>query len=265
MTPREGGMLRPRRMRRRPKNHRIRTVRRDHRPYFLKRAALRLEDRYTEHFLRPQLEHLGAGHRFMKPWNLRLHGPDIRIGEHVHVVTAGDRRVCLSVWEHKAQRGRIDVGDFALLCPGVRIDSAASVSVGPSSMIAAGAYVTDADWHDLYDRTRLIGTARPVTLEENVWIGDGATVCKGVTVGAHSVVAAGAVVARDVPSGVVVAGNPARVVKELDPTRERITRRELFADPEGLARWNEELDRWLLADNSLLGWLRARLAPRRGD
>ena len=102
-------------------------------------------------------------------------------------------------------------------------------------------------------------------LGENVWIGDGATICKGVHIGDHSIVAAGAVVAKDVPSGVIVAGNPAVVVKELDPVRERITRRELFADPNGLARFNETLDRYLLKDNDLFGWLRSMIAPRRGD
>jgi acetyltransferase-like isoleucine patch superfamily enzyme len=240
-------------------------VRRDHRPYFVKRAFERFEHHYTEHFLRPQLDSLGPGHRFMKPWNLRIHGGRIQVGSHVHMVTAGDRRLCLSVWEHKEHHGEIRIGDYALLCPGVRIDSAAGVTVGPSSMIAAGAYLTDADWHGLYDRTALIGTARPIVLGENAWIGDGATITKGVTIGTNAIVAAGAVVSRDVPDDVVVAGNPARVVKELDTSIARVTRRELFANPEGLARYNEELDRWLLKENSVAGWLRAAIAPRPGD
>jgi acetyltransferase-like isoleucine patch superfamily enzyme len=240
-------------------------VRRDHRPYWAKRALERLEHHYTEHFLRPQLDSLGTGHRFMKPWYFKAHGARIHVGEHVHVVTAADRHVRLCVWEHKAMHGEIRIGDYALLCPGVRIDSAARVTVGTATMIAAGAYLTDADWHGLYDRTALIGTARPIELGENVWIGDGAIVCKGVTIGANSVVAAGAVVARDVPADVIVAGNPARVVKELDPTEARVTRRELFADPAGLARFNEELDRYLLKNNGLAGWLRAMVAPRSGD
>ena len=240
-------------------------MRRDHRPYFAKRAFERLEHHYTEHFLRPQLDSLGTGHRFMKPWNLRIHGARIHVGDHVHIVTAGDRRVCLSVWEHKEMHGEIRIDDYALLCPGVRIDSAAGVTVGPASMIAAGAYLTDADWHGLYDRTALIGTARPIELGENAWIGDGATITKGVTIGTNAIVAAGAVVSRDVPDDVIVAGNPARVVKELDTTLARVTRRELFADPDGLARYNEELDRWLLKENSVAGWLRATFAPSRGD
>jgi acetyltransferase-like isoleucine patch superfamily enzyme len=240
-------------------------VRRDHRPYWAKRAFERLEHHWTEHFLRPQLDALGTGHRFMKPWNVHVHGDRIHVGDHVHVVTARDRHVRLCVWEHREMHGEIRIGDFALLCPGVRIDSAARVTVGPATMIAAGAYLTDADWHGLYDRTALIGTARPIELGENVWIGDGATVCKGVTIGANAVVAAGAVVARDVPADVIVAGNPARVVKTLDPGEARVTRRELFADPAGLARFNEDLDRYLLQDNRLRGWLRTLIAPRPGD
>lgn len=240
-------------------------MRRDHRPYFLKRAWRRLEHHYTEHFVRPQLDALGSGHHFMKPWFLRVYGPSIRIGAHVHVVTAADRAVRLCVWEHKERRGSIDIGDCALLCPGVRIDSGVGVTVGAGSMIAAGAYLTDADWHGLYDRTELIGAAAPVVLEENAWIGDGAIVCKGVTVGRNAVVGAGAVVTRDVPPDTIVAGNPARVVKELDPDRPRVTRLDLFADPEGLEQFNETLDRYLLAGNSLPGWLRARFFPRPGD
>ncbi len=57
----------------------------------------------------------------------------------------------------------------------------------------------------------------PVRIEDKVWIGFNAIVLKGVTVGTGSVVAAGAIVTRDVPPWTVVAGAPARVVKELEP------------------------------------------------
>jgi maltose O-acetyltransferase len=52
-------------------------------------------------------------------------------------------------------------------------------------------------------------------IEDDVWIGANAIILKGVTIGARSIVGAGAVVSRDVPPDCVVAGNPARVVKEL--------------------------------------------------
>ena len=54
-----------------------------------------------------------------------------------------------------------------------------------------------------------------VRIERNAWIGAGATICPGVTVGENSVVGAGSVVTKDVPANVVVAGVPAKVVKQL--------------------------------------------------
>jgi acetyltransferase-like isoleucine patch superfamily enzyme len=65
------------------------------------------------------------------------------------------------------------------------------------------------------DQRRAYFTAAPITIETNVWIGAAATVLPGVTVGAGSVVAAGAVVTRDVPPATLVAGVPARVVRRL--------------------------------------------------
>ena len=59
--------------------------------------------------------------------------------------------------------------------------------------------------------------ALPITIGDNVWLGGGAIVLPGVTVGANSVVGAGAVVTKDVPPDVVVVGNPARVVRAVEP------------------------------------------------
>ena len=55
----------------------------------------------------------------------------------------------------------------------------------------------------------------PIVIEDNVWIGEYATILKGVTIGKGAVVASHAVVTKDVPPYTIVAGNPARVVKEL--------------------------------------------------
>jgi maltose O-acetyltransferase len=55
-----------------------------------------------------------------------------------------------------------------------------------------------------------------ITIGDKVWIGGGAIMLPGVTIGANTVVGAGAVVTRDLPANVVAVGNPARVVRELD-------------------------------------------------
>jgi maltose O-acetyltransferase len=59
--------------------------------------------------------------------------------------------------------------------------------------------------------------AKPIVIGDNVWLGGGAIVCPGVTIGANTVVGAGAVVVRDLPADVVAVGNPARVVREVEP------------------------------------------------
>lgn len=63
------------------------------------------------------------------------------------------------------------------------------------------------------ERRTLIERALPVTIEDDVWIGGGAILLPGVTIGKGSVVAAGSVVTKDVPAGVVAGGNPCRVIK----------------------------------------------------
>jgi maltose O-acetyltransferase len=58
--------------------------------------------------------------------------------------------------------------------------------------------------------------ARPITIGDNVWLGGGVIVCPGVSIGDDSVIGAGSVVTRDIPSGVVAVGNPARVIRRVD-------------------------------------------------
>jgi len=132
-------------------------------------------------------------------------------------------------------------------------------------MLAAGCYLTDSDWHDIYDRTKAVGTSKPIHLENNVWIGDSAIICKGVRIGANSVIGAGAVVASDIPANSIAAGNPAVVVKNLDPERELVKRESIFTDRPALAHKIDQINRYALGSNSILGWLRNWLFPRRGE
>jgi len=71
-------------------------------------------------------------------------------------------------------------------------------------------------------------TAQGITVEDDVWIGSGAIVTDGVTIGQGAIVAAGAVVTRDVPPRTVVAGAPARPIREVGDTRRPASRQEVF-------------------------------------
>jgi acetyltransferase-like isoleucine patch superfamily enzyme len=239
-------------------------LRRDHRPYYLKKAYLKFQEFYVHHFLRPQLESLGKGFTFLRPWHVELFGAPIELGEYINVVASSDRNVSLAIWAEQNDRGRIRVGNYCLICAGVRIGSAHEILIGNNCMLASNAYITDSDWHDIYNRVS-IGKTAPVHIENNVWIGDSVIVCKGVSVGENSIIGAGAVVVDDIPANCIAAGNPAKVVKHLDPAQPFITREQWFSDPEKLFADFDNADKALLGKNSLLHWLRYLVFPSDRD
>lgn len=87
------------------------------------------------------------------------------------------------------------------------------VEIGRNCSIAWGVTITDHDFHRTYVQGVEQPETAPVKICDGVWIGMNATILKGVTVGERAIVAAGAVVTRDVPPRAMVAGVPARVIK----------------------------------------------------
>ncbi len=110
------------------------------------------------------------------------------------------------------------------LCDGVQLNNDAflksegpGISIGAHALLGSGVAILDSDFHDLRPDRRRGGrpAMAPVRIGENVFVGDGVRILKGVSVGAHSVIGAGSVLTRSIPEGVVAAGNPARVIREL--------------------------------------------------
>jgi acetyltransferase-like isoleucine patch superfamily enzyme len=105
----------------------------------------------------------------------------------------------------------IELGEGVLMNWGASIHAERRVTIGPGTAISWRACIVDTDFHDISgQRTR----DAPVTVGAHVLIGANALVLKGVNIGDGAVVAAGAVVAGDVPARALVAGSPARVVRE---------------------------------------------------
>lgn len=135
----------------------------------------------------------------------------------------------------------ITIGDRTYIGGGTTIISANSIQIGSDVLMAWGITIVDHDSHSLNWRDRAEDVERwrvgmngggvreaariknwevvpnaPIVISDRVWIGFNSTILKGVTVGRASVIAAGSVVTKDIPSFSVVAGNPARVVRELE-------------------------------------------------
>ncbi len=102
----------------------------------------------------------------------------------------------------------MNFGCVILDCRSVQIGE--KVLCGPSVHIYTATHPTDPE-------IRLSGLelAAPVQIGNNVWIGGGAIICPGVTIGDHTTIAAGSVVVKDIPARVVAGGNPCRIIKQL--------------------------------------------------
>lgn len=121
--------------------------------------------------------------------------------------------------------GRIEIGSNSML-NGVCVTAYQSVQIGENCQIASGTLITDTDYHPVsaairelevlghpFDRDLV--NKKSVNIGNNVWIGWGCIILKGVTIGENTIIGAGSVVTKSVPSNVLVAGNPAVVVKDL--------------------------------------------------
>lgn len=106
----------------------------------------------------------------------------------------------------------ISIGDNCSFS-GVSIWSFKSINIGNNVRVGANCVIMDGDAHQNDPRA---GVNSPIVIEDNVWIGTNVIVLKGVTIGKNSLIGAGSIVTKDIPANVVAAGNPCRVVKQLD-------------------------------------------------
>ena len=219
---------------------------------------------YVRHFLKPQFKYLGKGGAYFKPRYIKVFGENVYIDDFPTLIGASDANIQFTSWNIGDHKGEIIIGKYSLITPGVRIMAANKIEIGDACMIAHGAYISDADWHGIYDRAKPVGRTKPITLKDNVWIGDSAIICKGVTIGKNSIIGAGSVITKDVPDNAIYAGNPAKFIKNLDE-KEFNTRKDFFNDPVQLAHDFDMLDKYSLKDNSFLGWIKSLINPDRNQ
>lgn len=111
---------------------------------------------------------------------------------------------------------RITIGPRTFVNMGLTALDVAEIRIGADCQIGPHVQLlTPTHPVEPQPRRDKLEAARPITIEDNVWLGGGVVVCPGVTIGENSVVGAGAVVTRDVPPNSVAVGNPARVVRSI--------------------------------------------------
>lgn len=87
-----------------------------------------------------------------------------------------------------------------------------SITIGNNVRVGANCVIMDGDFHLDDPRT---SPPAPIVIEDNVWLGYGVIVLKGVTIGANSVIGVNSIVTKDIPANVVAAGSPCKVIKEI--------------------------------------------------
>lgn len=167
---------------------------------------------------------------------LRLIGPALNARVRLRSATIG-RRVTLRGAPVVSNAGRMTIGDHARLVStvatlelvtlagghleigansfinyGTSLVASAHVKIGRDCLIGTHVQVMDTDFHRVEDKA-WDTSGEPILIEDRVWLGNRSIVLKGVRIGHDSVVAAGAVVTRDVPPRTLVAGVPARAVR----------------------------------------------------
>lgn len=143
-------------------------------------------------------------------------------------ITIGSHSVVMGDLSTHAHGGKISIGEWCYVGEGVRIWSSCSIAIGDRVLIGHNANIFDGLTHPLdpiarHEHFKAIITTghprqidlgeRPVVIHDDAWIGAGAMVLRGVTIGSGAIIGAGAVVTKDVPANCTATGNPATVVR----------------------------------------------------
>ena len=108
----------------------------------------------------------------------------------------------------------IHIGAGCVIMNNCLMMGAGGITIEEGALVAANVQLISNN-HDLYDRQILV--CKPVHLKKNCWVGAGSTILPGVTIGENAVVGAASVVTKDVPDNAIVVGNPAKVIRMIEP------------------------------------------------
>jgi maltose O-acetyltransferase len=117
-----------------------------------------------------------------------------------------------------AEGAELIIGNGVHINYGVSVGATKSVRIGDRVRLGPYTRIVDSDFHDVYNRA-VAAEPKPVTIDEDAWVGMHCVILPGVHIGKAAVIGSGAVVTKDVPAYAVVGGIPAKVLRMLDPEK----------------------------------------------
>ena len=148
------------------------------------------------------------------PTNKRTKSCEIVLEPESMMRCAGDLILYEGVGVRVTEGAKLSIGDHTYLNRSASIDCTQEITIGDYCAISDNVQILDSDFHPIIYNGKISTMSKPVHIGNHVWIGRSAIILKGVTIGDGAIIGAGSVVTRDVPAGCLVAGNPARVIKE---------------------------------------------------
>lgn len=166
-------------------------------------------------------KNLLARHASPSFWRQNGGNGKINFGDNVTLISYGDQSYNCRCKIMVEKNANLTIGHDTGF-NGVLIYSQDSISIGNYVKVGGGTRIFDTDHHplDWLERRRLdndsLAKHAPIVIEDDVFIGAGCYIMKGVTIGARSVVAAGSVVTKSIPSDCIAGGNPCKVIKYIN-------------------------------------------------
>lgn len=136
----------------------------------------------------------------------------IHLGKNARLTVQGTVQILRGVRVFVNDGAHLEIGTRTYINDCSTLTCFNHIKIGSGCSISWNTNIMDGNVHELIIARRPRPRSAPVTIGDRVWIGSGATILPGITIGDQSVIAAASVVTADVPSGVVVGGNPARVI-----------------------------------------------------
>jgi lipopolysaccharide O-acetyltransferase len=131
----------------------------------------------------------------------------------------------IDVFKYFDEQPHFEIGNNCQINDYVHIGAISSIIIGDGVLIASKVFITDHNHGDFNDDPEMDLepalrklTSNPVTIENNVWLGEGVMVMPGVTIGCNSIVGAGSIVTKSIPKYSMAVGTPAKVIKRYDST-----------------------------------------------